>query len=176
MMAMGRYSRHHKMKRAGVKLPGMGGFSFVELLIALSILSVTAMLALPLGERMIQARKEHELRRALWEIREAIDLYKRAADQGRILLGMNASGYPPTLEVLVAGVIDQRSPSAQRLYFLRRLPADPMNDDAPAPAHRTWTLRSYAAPPDQPAEGADVFDVQSRSHRVGSNGVPYSQW
>lgn len=89
---------------------------------------------------------------------------------------MGASGYPATLELLVAGVPNQQDPKGGRLYFLRRLPRDPFTAEAGLGAAASWGLRSYASPPDDPQEGDDVFDVYSRSPSTGINGVPYREW
>jgi general secretion pathway protein G len=77
---------------------------------------------------------------------------------------------------LVEGVVDQRSPNRKMIFFLRRIPADPMTDSSQARPADTWGLRSYASPADNPSEGEDVFDVYSRSDKVGLNGVPYKDW
>jgi general secretion pathway protein G len=73
-------------------------------------------------------------------------------------------------------VEDQRSPKKTKIYFLRRLPREPMHPDASLPAAQTWGLRSYDSAPDEPREGRDVFDIYSLSKRVGLNGIEYSQW
>jgi general secretion pathway protein G len=152
------------------------GFTFIELMMTLAIMGVLGLVALPLAQGAVQRERERELRAALIQIREAIDAYKRAADQGRITLTIGASGYPKTLEELVEGVPDQRSPDKRNLYFLRSLPRDPMDPDLAHKPGQTWGLRSYASPPDEPSEGADVFDVHSKSDKPGLNGVPYRQW
>jgi general secretion pathway protein G len=151
------------------------GFSFIELMITLAIMAVLVTVAVPLLQVNIQRQKERELRAALTEIREALDAYKRASEQGRITLRIGESGYPPSLEHLVIGVEDEHSPARQRMYFLRRLPVDPM---LPPSSDRKpiWGLRSYESPPNNPAEGKDVFDVYSLSDKIGLNGVPYWKW
>lgn len=146
----------------------MKGFTLIELLITVAILAVLASVALPLNELVLQRAKEQDLRRALRDIREAIDAYKQAADEGRIAKKVGESGYPRRLEDLVAGVEDQKHPKKERIYFLRRLPQDPFGE--------TWGLRAYASPPEEPKEGEDVYDVFSRSERTGINGRPYRQW
>jgi general secretion pathway protein G len=152
------------------------GFTLIELVVTLAILAILATIALPTAQVAVQRSKEQELRAALREIRGAIDSYKRASDDGRIRREANASGYPPNLVVLVEGVEDQRSPKRAKLYFLRRLPRDPMHPDSSIPAEQTWLLRSYASEPDEPKDGEDVYDVVSRSAKVGLNGVAYRRW
>ena len=83
--------------------------------------------------------------------------------------------YPPTLELLVEGVTDARSPQGAKLYLLRRLPRDPFAA-ADLPAARTWGLRTYASPPDDPRPGADVFDVFSLSTDRALDGTAYRAW
>jgi general secretion pathway protein G len=152
------------------------GFTLIELLIAAAIVAVLASTALPLAELTIKRTRENELRTALREIRGAIDAYKQAADEGRMLRRVDESGYPPNLEVLVAGIEDARSPKKTRIHFLRRLPRDPMHGDPRTPAADTWGLRSYDSPHDAPREGKDVYDVHSRSTGIGLNGIAYRLW
>lgn len=160
------------MKWRGVKR--RRGFTFIEMMVTLAIMAVLVTVAVPMAQLAVQRQKEHELRAALMAIREALDAYKRAADQGRIVARLGESGYPKTLAELVDGIDDQRSPARSKMYFLRRLPADPMTPNV-APAD-SWALRSYASAPDDPSAGDDVFDVFSRSDKRGLNGVPYREW
>ena len=152
------------------------GFTLIELLITVAIIATLASIALPLAELQVQRSKETELRKALRDIRDALDAYKRAADTGRIVRSADQSGYPPALSALAEGVPDAKSPSGAKIYFLRRVPRDPMHADPDAPPESTWRLRSYESPPDRPAPGKDVFDVFSASERLGLNGVPYREW
>lgn len=152
------------------------GFTLVELLVTAAIVAVLASVALPLAELSVKRSRETELRAALRAIRDAIDAYKQAADAGRIARKAGENGYPPSLEALVDGVEDQRSANKARIYFLRRIPREPLQPDASLAAAQTWGLRSYDSAPDDPREGRDVFDVYSRSERVGLNGIEYRQW
>lgn len=153
-----------------------GGFSLVELLVVLAIMSVLASIGLPLVELSHQRNKEEELRRSLREIRSALDAYKRLSDQGSIQRAADASGYPPNLELLVDGVPDARSPSGTKIYLMRSLPRDPFASSSVLSAAQTWEPRSYASPPTDPKPGTDVFDVHSRAPGVGLNGVAYKEW
>lgn len=152
------------------------GFSLIELMVALVILGILGLMVTPLLQVSAQRAKEQELRQALLSIRKAIDAYKDASEQGRIAKPALGSHYPPNLDVLVNGVRDIKSPDSRLIYFLRRLPRDPMHPDPHALSAQTWGLRSYNSPPDAPAEGDDVFDVFSMSTHSGLNGVPYREW
>lgn len=152
------------------------GFTLIELVITVAIVGVLALLATPLLEISAQRHKEAELRLALREIRSAIDAYHQAVKDKRIESPADASGYPPTLHVLAAGVPDITRPDRRKLYFLRRLPRDPMHPDGTLPAAETWGLRSYDSPPEAPSAGEDVYDVYSLSDKTGLNGVPYREW
>lgn len=152
------------------------GFSFIELVITVTIVAVLASIAFPLGEVAMKRVKEQELRQSLREIRMAIDAYKRASDEGRIKKDLGESGYPKRLEDLVEGIEDIKDPNKTRIYFMRRLPADPMTSHPDWPPAQTWGKRSYESPPDRPQEGKDVFDIYSTSSQKGLNGVSYDLW
>jgi len=151
------------------------GFTLIELVVAVAIVGVLALMAVPLLEVSAQRQKEAELRVALRQIRGAIDAYRQAVLDKKVEAAADASGYPPDLEALARGVADVTSPDGRKLYFLRRLPKDPFAPEAESPAG-SWGKRSYASPPDAPQEGEDVFDVFSRSEKTGLNGVLYREW
>jgi general secretion pathway protein G len=152
------------------------GFTLIELAITLAIVGLLASIAVPTAEMVVSRLKEQELRTVLREIRRAIDAYKQAVDEGRVVGKAGESGYPPSLKVLAEGVPDARSPDKRKIYFLRRVPRDPFSAEPNTPAEDTWGLRSYASGPEDPSDGADVFDVYTRSAGVGLNGIPYKQW
>ena len=152
------------------------GFTLIELVVTVAIVALLAGAALPVGELVVQRGKEQELRTALRQIREGIDAYKQAVDDGRVAHAPDESGYPPTLDTLVEGVDDARTPDKRKIYFLRRIPRDPLATDSTLKATETWGRRSYRSPPDNPQEGEDVFDVYSVSRGVGLNGIPYREW
>jgi general secretion pathway protein G len=162
------------MIRRRIRSPG--GFTLIELVITVAIVSLLATAAFPVSELVVQRAKESELRRSLHQIRDAIDAYKLAWDEGRVKKGIDESGYPKSLEQLAEGVENEKSPKREKLYFLRRVPRDPFNPDTAISAAASWGKRSYASEPDEPREGADVFDVFSRAPGKGSDGRPYRDW
>lgn len=168
--------RGRLMKYAGSRGAGTRGFTLIELLVTLAILGVLATLVAPTVQVIRQREREQELRLALHEIRRAIDAYQAASKAGHVPMEAGASGYPPNLDALVDGVPDQTDPKQRKLYFLRRIPRDPMNNNAELGNPAAWGVRSYASGPDDPQEGDDVYDVYSRSKAIGLNGVPYRQW
>jgi general secretion pathway protein G len=152
------------------------GFTLIELLITVVIVGILALSAMPLAELAVQRSKESELRSALRQLREAIDAYRREFDEGRIARKALDTGYPPTLDILVTGVEDEKSPKREKIYFLRRIPRNPFADDPGLSNAETWGTRSYASPPDDPKPGDDVYDVYPIGGGVGLNGVPYRDW
>lgn len=152
------------------------GFTLIELLVTLAILALLATIAVPVAQVARQRTQEAELRRSLREIRAAIDAWHRASEEGRIAKTATSTGWPKDLDVLVEGVPDQQDPQRNKIFFLRRLPRDPMNADASLPSAQTWCKRAYASEANDPQEGEDVYDVSSSSTVAGLNGVPYDQW
>ena len=160
------------------------GFTLIELVVTVAIVAILATVALPMLQLSVQRVKENELRANLRQIREAIDAYKKVADieNGPIKKTISQSGYPPSLDVLVNGVVDDKDPNKHKIRFLRSIPLDPMQSVDQASSQsgddllNNWGLRSYKSEANSPAEGDDVYDVYSRSKQIGINGVPYNQW
>ena len=155
---------------------GGRGFTLIEIVITVAIVGLLASAALPLASMAMRREKESDLRAALQQIRGAIDAYKDAAAAGRVQIEATKSGYPENLRLLYEGVEDASSPNKVKIYFLRRLPRDPMFPDPAAAPADTWGLRSYASPPADPQPGDDVFDVYSLATGQGLNGVSYRDW
>jgi general secretion pathway protein G len=134
---------------------GHRGVTLIELLITITILAILASIIVPLSQITVKRQKELELRRNLRIIRTAIDEYKKAWDEKRILKKVGESGYPPDLTILVEGVDDAKSPEfGKEIRF----------------------LRSYDSDPDNPKKGRDVFDVYSQSEEIAIDGTPYESW
>jgi general secretion pathway protein G len=153
------------------------GFTLVELIMTVAIIGLLATVTLPLAELSVQHSKEQDLRLALREIREGLDAYKQAVDDGRIIHSAEKSAYPESLQALVDGVPDAKDPTNKnKIYFLRRIPRDPMASNSSLSDSDTWGKRSYESPADDPQEGDNVFDVYSLSQGTGLNGIPYKNW
>lgn len=155
--------------------PAARGFTLIEMIVVVLMVSILASAAMPLMSLHKRRAQEAELRDNLRTIRRAIDDYKRAWDAGKLEKKADETGYPPSLNVLVQGVKDVTQADDRKIYFLRRLPRDPLAA-SDVPAEETWGLRSYGSPPDAPEPGEDVFDVHSRAPGKGLDGTPYRQW
>ena len=143
------------------------GFTLVELIVAISILLILTGAAIPIARVRIQREKERELRRNLWEMRDAIDRYKDAADRGAFQIKLGSDGYPPDLETLVNGVDVQ----GKKVRFLRRIPVDPMTGST------EWGLRSTQDDPKSTSWGGqNIFDVFTKSDATALDGTKYSDW
>lgn len=152
------------------------GFTLIELVVTVMIVAILATGAVPIMQTTVQRNKEAELRHALRQIRDAIDGYKRAVDEGKVRKTIDQSGYPPSLEILEQGVVNQTDPKSRVIKFIRRIPRDPMNNDADLKSVETWGKRSYESDASSPTEGADVYDVYSLSEKKAINGSLYRTW
>ncbi len=163
-----------EFRTSGRRLGGQRGFTFIELLVVTTILVILASAIMPLARVSVQREREAELRRALRDMRTAIDKYKDAVDTGQIGstdVRAGSEGYPATLEVLVEGVTKANDASGIRLKFLRRVPMDPIT-------HSTdWGMRSYQDKPDATTWGGqNVYDVFSKAEGTALDGTKYKDW
>ena len=143
------------------------GLTLVELIITITIVAILASAAIPIARFQVKRQKERELRRDLWEMRDAIDHYKDAADKGAFITKADSMNYPPDLESLVKGVDVQD----KKVKFLRRIPIDPMTGTV------DWGLRSNQDDADSDSFGGqNVFNVHSKSTDTGLDGTKYATW
>jgi general secretion pathway protein G len=143
------------------------GLTLVELIVTVTILAILASAAVPVTMFTVKRNNERELRRDLWQMRDAIDAYKDAADKHAFQTKVDSQNYPPDLETLVNGVDVQ----GKKLKFLRRIPVDPMTGKA------EWGLHSMQDDPDSDSYGGQsVFDVYSKSQGTALDGTKYSTW
>ena len=143
------------------------GFTLIELVIAVTIILVLTAMALPLAKMTIKREREKRLRAALWDMRDAIDRYKDAADRGAFQTKVGSDNYPPDLDTLVKGVDVQ----GKKVRFLRRIPVDPMTNST------EWGERSTQDDPDSDSWGGqNVFDVFTKSQGEGLDGTKYKDW
>jgi len=150
------------------------GYTFVELLVVASIIMILASAILPLAKVTAVRQREADLRRALREIRTAVDKYKDAADVGQISpleIKAGAENYPPDLQTLVDGVSVANDATGRKLKYLRRIPTDPMTHS------QEWGLRSYQDRPDATKWGGEnVFDVYTNFNGTALDGTKYRDW
>jgi general secretion pathway protein G len=143
------------------------GFTLIELIAAISILLALSFLAIPLERVNIKRQKEHDLHYALWQMRDAIDRYKDAADRGAFRTKVGSEGWPPDLQKLVDG----EDVNGKKLKFLRRIPIDPMTGNT------EWGMRSMQDDPDSDSwSGDNVFDVYTKSQGTALDGTKYKDW
>jgi general secretion pathway protein G len=143
------------------------GFTLMELIVATAILVILTSLAIPMARIGIKRERERELRHDLWEMRDAIDRYKDAADRGAFQIKVGSEGYPPDLDTLVNGV----DVGGKKVRFLRRIPIDPMTGTA------EWGTRSLQDDPDsESSSGDNVFDVFTKSTGTALDGTQYKDW
>jgi general secretion pathway protein G len=145
----------------------MRGFTLIELIVATAILVILTSMAIPMARVTIKREKERELRYDLWQMRDAIDRYKDAADRGGFQIKVGTEGYPPDLETLVKGV----DVNGKKLRFLRKIPTDPMTGST------EWGLRSMQDDPDSDSWGEqNVFDIHTKSEDTALDGTKYKDW
>lgn len=153
--------------RMRVKHKGEAGLTLVELIVTVAILAILATAAVPVARFQVKRVKERELRYDLWQMRDAIDHYKDAADRGAFQVKLDSQGYPPDLDTLVNGV----DVKGKKVRFLRKIPVDPMTNST------DWGLRSMQDDPDSDSWGGqNVFDVYTKSDGTALDGTKYRDW
>ena len=164
---------------------GQRGFSYFELMVTAMVLGILASLAIPLAKWDQKRRKEVKLRAYLEQMRDAIDLYKRYTDEGRVIQeDVDQMGYPPDFETLLEGVsvsepvvanpgeLQGESAEEGRTFkFLMRMPVDPITGVA------EWGMRSYQDDWDSDSWGGEnLYDVYSLSNKKALDGTYYRDW
>jgi general secretion pathway protein G len=153
--------------KPAARLSSEAGVTLIELIITVAIVSILASAAVPIARFQVKRAKERELRRDLWNMRDAIDHYKDAADKGGFMTKTDSFNYPPDLETLVNGVDVQ----TKKVKFLRAIPIDPMTGTA------EWSLRAMQDDPDSDSWGGqNVFDVRTKSQGTALDGTKYNTW
>lgn len=144
------------------------GVTLLEMIIVISILLILMGAAVPVVRISVRRDKEIELRRDLWEMRDAIDRYHDAANKNLFQIKLGTDGYPQDLDTLVNGV---EIAGGKKMRFLRRVPVDPMTGNT------DWGLRSMQDDPKSDSWGGqNVFDVYTKSTSTALNGTNYKDW
>ncbi|QNI34639.1 prepilin-type N-terminal cleavage/methylation domain-containing protein [Alloacidobacterium dinghuense] len=125
-----------------------GGFTLVELMVVMLIISVLAAIAVPAFIASIKSAREAVLKEDLFTMRRAIDSYTMDKEKG-----------PQSLDDLVQG------------GYLKEVPVDPMTHSP-----TTWVTATSDVLESVDQSDPGINDVHSGSEQVGSNGQPYSSW
>ena len=124
------------------------GFTLVELLVVLSLISILAAMAVVQYRNSVRLGQEAVLKKDLFAMRDAIDQYY--ADKNK---------YPASLDALVSD------------GYLRRIPEDPMTGSAD-----TWQTVPAEPDPSNPAAESGIYDVKSGAQGQGLDGSNYADW
>ncbi|MBI1822873.1 MAG: type II secretion system protein [Nitrospirae bacterium] len=153
------------------------GLTLLELMVTLSIIMILASMVIPFSKMAARRAKEYELHQTLRTIREAIDEFHQdfltIPYKGSTIANDIAgeSGYPKSLDILVKGVKNPRSPKETVTRYLRKIPIDPMTKNA------EWGLRCNSDEPDSENWcGDDVYDVYSKSSNTAIDKTKYRDW
>lgn len=130
------------------RLVEAGGFTLVELLIVISLISILAAMGLVQYRNSVVAAKESTLKTDLFRMRDAIDQYY--ADKGK---------YPSSLDSLVSD------------GYMRRIPEDPFTKTADS-----WTTVPAEPDPNNPSAEPGVYDVKSGAQGTALDGSSYTDW
>jgi general secretion pathway protein G len=124
------------------------GFTLVELLVVISLISILAAMGLVQYKNSITRTQEATLKTDLFRMRDAIDQYY--ADKGK---------YPASLDSLVSD------------GYLRKLPQDPITKSADS-----WQTVPAEPDPSSPTTEPGVYDVKSGAQGTALDGSNYSDW
>ena len=129
-------------------LTRQSGFTLVELLIVISLISILAAMGLVQYKNSVTSTKEGVLKTDLFRMRDAIDQYY--ADKGK---------YPSALDSLVSE------------GYMRKIPEDPITKSADS-----WTTVPAEPDPNNPSAEPGVYDVKSGAPGTALDGTSYSDW
>src|SRR5262249_52574026 len=127
---------------------GRRGFTFVELMVVITIIVVLIRMAIPIYNRSIIRAKESVLKNNLYTLRTVIDSYTYDKQKA-----------PQRLEELVSE------------GYLQKVPVDPMTG-----SNQTWRLIMEDASQSVNQSEPGIFDVRSGSDKMGLDGTAYSDW
>lgn len=125
-----------------------GGFTFVELMVVITIIVILVTMAIPIYQRSITRAKESVLKNNLFTLRTVIDNYTYDKEKA-----------PQSLQDLVSE------------GYLRAIPNDPMTG-----SNQGWKTVMEDASQSVSQSEPGIFDVHSGSDKIGSDGTPYSEW
>jgi general secretion pathway protein G len=123
------------------------GFTLLELITVVAIISILVSIALPNYRGALMQSREAVLKEDLYRFRDLIDQYY--ADKGK---------YPASLEALIED------------GYLKKMPIDPMTGQA------DWEAVPAESDPDNPTETPGIQDVRSASEQISMAGTPYNEW
>lgn len=157
------------------------GFTLIEVLVVIAIVSILASAAMPLSRMTVKRAKEIELRNNLRTLRTAIDAFKKDCEGKKLstvegYCKADQDNYPETLEQLTQPLKLAGAADKVRKY-LRRIPRDPMTEIESPGNTNNWGLRSYTDAPDSNQwGGGNVYDLYSKNEAVALDGTKYNTW
>ena len=139
---------HIQSGRAGRVRRAWRGFTFVEMMVVISIIVILVSMAIPAYQKSILRTKESVLKNNLFTLRTVIDNYTYDKEKA-----------PQTLQDLVSE------------GYLREVPMDPITG-----SNQNWRVVMEDASQSVDQSEPGIFDVRSSSNKVGLDGRPYSEW
>jgi general secretion pathway protein G len=124
------------------------GFTFVELMVVITIVVILVTMAIPIYNNTIRRSKETVLKQNLFTLRTVIDNYT-----------FDKQKAPQSLQDLVTD------------GYLRDVPNDPMTG-----SNTTWRTVMEDALQSVSQSEPGIFDVKSGSDKMGLDGTPYAEW